>query len=631
MFGKPSLEDLAKQWMLRRNLKLHRDELEFVANIQRGERSIGFELQAQLIRFLCGSPLTHSLIDPCGIVLEDSVILGESIPDYDDSLFLSSLKIPFPLVFLRCTLPAWLLLRGAEIPFLDLEGGTVGSIAADILKVRGDLYLRNGFAASGVNFAGATVGGDFDCSGANLSPGVSTTDDPLVQGVSLNAEGIHVLGDLRMTDFPSGEAGGEARHFQATGTVRLDGLHVEGDVVCDGGHFKNCCGDTLTLRHATVGGDVLMGGKFPSEGGAVRLPGATIGGRLDCARGHFDNEWDPCKPQSGMALELDGTEIKLDLNLSRDKVEMPYDEDHWHAFEAKGTVSLVGTRIGRNLYCGRGYFLNHDDPGAVSDHPWKPALDLRNAQVAFLYFPKLFLDENGETDAKKDDVHIKEGHLRLDGFVYGRISRKPKEWSTYLCWINKQFPEGSLEFVPQPYLQLAKVLKEEGDLKGAKCILVEMERRRARHQEASQRARKRNWFKRKMLKLWNLTKELTVGYGYYPWRAFIGILILCLVGSVIFHCGKRNMTPTHPDHYSKDTYVTFNPLLYSVENSLPLVKLGQSDNWQPRPRPEFPEVDGMKWPFCTGLLGEFRAFQIALGWFLTTMGVAGLAGIVRKD
>ena len=84
-------------------------------------------------------------------------------------------------------------------------------------------------------------------------------------------------------------------------------------------------------------------------------------------------------------------------------------------------------------------------------------------------------------------------------------------------------------------------------------------------------------------------------------------------------------------------YVTFNPFLYSVENSLPLVKFGQVDRWHPAPSPPLPWrsscfCEVLQWFFSWEvILGTFRAFQIACGWFLATIGVAGLTGVIRKD
>ena len=45
--------------------------------------------------------------------------------------------IPFPVVLTQCRLPSRLLLLGAEIPLLNLEGSRVGALEADVLRTKG--------------------------------------------------------------------------------------------------------------------------------------------------------------------------------------------------------------------------------------------------------------------------------------------------------------------------------------------------------------------------------------------------------------------------------------------------------------------------------------------------------------
>lgn len=123
-----------------------------------------------------------------------------------------------------------------------------------------------------------------------------------------------------------------------------------------------------------------------------------------------------------------------------------------------------------------------------------------------------------------------------------------------------------------------------------------------------------------------------------------------------------------PQHYRE-----FAPLVYSVENSLPLVKLGLADQWQPDPNSKdqvhrkrsWTATPGserawppqLKWlqralvlcglepdphpknsPPRLGRLGTSPKFlrwflwiQILLGWLLATLFLAGVLGIVRSQ
>jgi len=129
-------------------------------------------------------------------------------------------------------------------------------------------------------------------------------------------------------------------------------------------------------------------------------------------------------------------------------------------------------------------------------------------------------------------------------------------------------------------------------------------------------------------------------------------VILVLVGWGIFAAARNAgaMVPTDRQAYElfKSTGVTpphyqpLSPMVYSLENSLPLVKLGQTDRWQPDPSPaarlstgEAPQTSTLmplKFSALTSrLLFAFQRLQVLLGWILATLFVAGVTGIVQKD
>jgi hypothetical protein len=579
-------------------------------------------IRAKLVRWLCSDRAAKELVDPGGIYIADGRVEGAAADTYRrGGINLCSLKIPFPLILHGCCLPQWFLLLGAEIPFLDLTGSHVGSIAADVLKIRGDMYLRDGFSSDGIlKLPGASIGGDFDASGARLTHAEPSTDlpGPSERYIAINAEGIHVAGDVLMTFWSTGK---RRAKFCATGRVCLDGAEVGGDVKCDGGEFLNPAhstkdesGDALTLRGSTIRGYVYMRAGFHAKG-AVRLPGATIGQSVECGGGKFENVWEKDNRRSGVALELDGAEIKLDLNLSEYRTtstqaepgvvsgESPGCGDARTIFEASGTVSLTGTRINRSLHLKRGQF---QQAVPQRDHPypqWRPALDLTNTVTDYLCYPSTF-----------EDGKFAKGQLTLDGFVYGRISTGAKDKNIGLKWIALQYEDGdSAKFTPQPYLQLAQVLRQEGDDGGAKDVLEAMEDRRHKSKSALESG-------------WGFILKGVIGYGYRSGRAFLWLLGIWLIGFVLFWAGycQGGMEPTDTAackifveqnrRIKPDGYVAFHASLYSLENAFPAVRLGQSDKWVP--------VGGWQ---------VLRVIELMLGWFLFTLFVAGFSGLTRKN
>jgi hypothetical protein len=195
--------------------------------------------------------------------------------------------------------------------------------------------------------------------------------------------------------------------------------------------------------------------------------------------------------------------------------------------------------------------------------------------------------------------------------------------------------------------------------------------------------------------------KLSVGYGYDPLRAFWEVLALSALGWVIYRRSylNGNIVPIDKDAYqafkaegvAPPSHGRFSALVYSVENSLPLVKLGQADKWQPDPdshgmptqkkpmsarpkrfwlssqksaSPQFfrtrfapfvrslaeranrllakiglqSDPDSTKapsrlsqWGTSPKFLRWFLWVQILVGWLLATLFLAGVSGIARRE
>ena len=136
------------------------------------------------------------------------------------------------------------------------------------LKTRGNVFLREGFAAKGeVRFVGAEIGGQLSCTGGIFA-------NPA--GYALSADGLKTRGDVFLRD-----------GFAAKGEVRLPGADIGGDFSCVGAAFENPDGKALGADGLKTSGDVLLSGDFRAKG-EVRFPGADIGGDLSCIGGTFE-------------------------------------------------------------------------------------------------------------------------------------------------------------------------------------------------------------------------------------------------------------------------------------------------------------------------------------------------------
>jgi hypothetical protein len=491
---------------------------------------------------------------------------------------------------------------------LDCSGGIfeaaeTSALLADRLNVGGSVLLSDGFRAEGgAILDGTKIGADLNCHNGIFNLG---------GGEALSAERTNVAGSILLTNC-----------FHANGWVNLVAAEVGGDIQCSGGTFSNPGQYAILATEAKVTRSVFFN-RFMSAGGnvtatfcaegEVRIASARIGGYLDCASGIFK---DPGK----VALNARGLMVQGNVSVG-------------DGFVAEGEVLLAGADIGGNLYCTSGSLSKLSARRATikGDFHWR--------LIHHAHQTTLNLTDVSAGGIRDDEVSWPtSGNLNLDGFVYSRIS--PSDASGRLEWLRRQ-----KHFRLQPYRQLAKVLSDRGDERGAQRVLFEMERRR--------RAQSAGW----LSALWSQILRWTVGYGFFPGRALGWLLGLVLIGTMFFGVGYLGgaVAPTDKEAYAyfeahgqpPEYYPRFNAFAYSFEHAAPLISLGQKDHWAPKPlfAGKQPIVSGNLVGSVTnrqirgyylvprlcavGFLRLWLWLQIVLGWVLATLFVAGLTGIVR--
>ena len=154
-------------------------------------------------------------------------------------------------------------------------------------------------------------------------------------------------------------------------------------------------------------------------------------------------------------------------------------------FEAKGETRHLGAKIGGQLLCNGGSFLN--DRGH--------AFLCQDVKVSGPFFWQNVQVEKGSVDLRatitgplSDDIKSWPAEIYLDGFEYSAIIAAPTSWRERIAWLGKQ-----REFNPQPYEHLAKVLRAMGHEHDARKIAI------AKQEEL----RKSGWYNWKGW-LWNV-------------------------------------------------------------------------------------------------------------------------------
>jgi len=607
------------------------------------------KVRASVLRWLCTDAAARRLVDPKGIRVGGTRIEGD--------LDLSFARLPFPLVLLSCAIPNEMSLLGARAASISLQGTHTGPITADGLEAAGSVFLRWGFQAKGeVRLLGARIRGDLSCTGGTFEnpKGNALNADGLQAGGGVFlSKGFHAKGVVRLlgarirgnldctggtfegteTETPAGktivalgadglQAGGGvflSERFHATGEVRLIGARIQGNLSCDGGTFENPDGDALTADGVEVGGDTFMRRPFHAKG-LVRLPGARIRGDLDCNGGTFEG------------AETETPEGKMIVALGADRLQVGGDVFMTQGFHATGEVRLLGARIRGDLACTGGTFEN----------PKGDALSADRLQVG----GSAFLRKGFQVTGNVSLVHAKarvlvedeaswpaHGDLDLEGFVYEGIVG-PTDAASRLQWLARQYPlpRRRGDYHPQPYEQLAAVLRRSGHVAESKKVLMAKEKDLRKFGDLGLGAR-----------VWNWILGATIGYGYRVRRVLIWWAVpIVLAGGFFFWLGHRGglLSPTFPPRAEaaapsdKRLDETFCPWVYSLDTFLPIVDLHQEGRWLPNRGGS--DVVTIFWPdrylFTWGdLLCVWFWIEIGAGWLLTTLALAGLTGLIRRD
>lgn len=281
-------------------------------------------IRAKVLEWICTDRVAREYITHKGVL-----IIGARI---EALVTLAYAQMPFPFWLRRCSITEGIILPGAEIKALHLDGSITGPILADYAKFTDSVQMRNGFEARGeVRLLGAKIGGDLDCGTARFVNSGA---------VALDGNGIVVGGSIRLN---SG--------FFADGEVWFNGASIGRNFDCDTASFRNPDGYSLNLDSVRVAGGILMRNGCSFEG-EVRLVAASVGSNFECDHSTFNNP-------SGISLNCDRLNVNGSIFFRR-------------GFKSNGVTCLTSARVSASLVI------------REIGEPEKLYLDLRDANVGIL-------------------------------------------------------------------------------------------------------------------------------------------------------------------------------------------------------------------------------------------------------
>ncbi|HEV2695300.1 MAG TPA: hypothetical protein VG347_20570 [Verrucomicrobiae bacterium] len=279
--------------------------------------------------------------------------------------------------------------------------------------------------------------------------------------------------------------------------------------------------------------------------------------------------------------------------------------------------SAIGAKIGKDICIKGCYILGPIDfkkssaSGlAIVNNAWsdQAELDISSLKIGTL----LDMENNWP----------KNGRIFFNNFVYDEIDNSsPSDAVSRIRWLHLQ---STSSFLPQPYEQLAGVLRKMGREDDAIEVLIAKNDDRAQKMAGAKR-------------MWWLLKGLVIGYGYKSYRALYISLGFILFGWFLFRWAyylkivcptERNKAfPDHP-HVFSDEYPPFNAFIFSLENFVPLLNLEMGKDWALNS-----EVKKQLWRLNFSLRSAFRFYlfaHIIIGWVLTSLWIGSLTGLVKS-
>ncbi|MGW7719187.1 hypothetical protein ACWGKK_33510 [Streptomyces chartreusis] len=525
-------------------------------------------------------------------------------------------------------------LQGARLSGTNPDGA---SLVAHRVKAR-SLVLDGGFTAAGaLVLKGAEFTSQLNLRGARI-----TASD--TQGVALDAERMKT------------ESGYLDEGFTAAGAVRLPDAEITSQLSLRGakltaadGDGNALCGDDMkardvdlsqlsdvagsislmgaevtkltlsgtSLTHANPRGDAFIAERLRAavvnlnEGftasGAVRLSAAEIISQLSL-RGARLSAVHPSNASLVAESLKAGGNVLLDEN-----------------FVAGGSLNLSGASIDGSLSIS----------GELSGTPALQASGLRISHE-LRWLPRRPVA--GEVDLERAQVHRlmdncsnagghwpPPGLLRIEGFTYeGFDNTSPATLANRLDWIRRSHrasPSGRHYFASQPYEQLARVYRQNGQEEEARAVAI------ARRNDLRSHGSLGPW--RKLIN-WLLDK--TIKHGYQPLRAvgllaavYILVLLAALAagqseGVIVPANDTKDLSPAPTAQHCTGNYPCFYAAGYAVDVVIPLINTQQSDNWR---------INGdapWGWAWTAG-----SWIATGLGWAFSTLAVAAYTGIIKRD
>jgi uncharacterized protein YjbI with pentapeptide repeats len=500
---------------------------------------------------------------------------------FERSVYFDLLKIPNYLILNASKFNALLSMTGLKVAgVLEMKTGEFVDVDLGSAHIEHHLYMNDSNFTKSLNLNAAHISGTLNMEQTTVATADLSSakiDDQIIMVKSKFKEplwmsGLQVGGSIFMEDASFTDVDlhratiDQVLSFnksKLSGKLILESLRLGGDL-----HMSNATITQVNLRAARIDDGIWMN---DSEFKEIDLTSAKVGGDLVLSNSRLLQQLIMENVRVGNTLSLRGLQVKqgsLPIQIVFAEVASSlFIEDGM-----LGSLDLSGTKI-------RGvFFLGWEDHTSLKWHS-DSKLTLRNTEVG----------------AIQDLANIWPDKLELTGFTYAHLGGidtagtddpANRETNWYINWLERQ-----VSYSPQPYEQLASVLRKSGLSDKAEEVLYT-----GRNRELGEATG--------LELLWLLLLKALIGFGHRIHYALFWFFSFVCTGAIVLRLtgqGSRYMMP-----YG---------LSYSFDMLLPIVDL----------REHHKEVE------LSGFAKYYFYFHKIMGFILVSFILAGLAGLTKQS
>lgn len=357
-------------------------------------------------------------------------------------------------------------------------------------------------------------------------------------------------------------SGLHARQAFFTGEVRMIGAKIEGTLSLKYARLSNLGQTTLNAQRCVVEQSVLM--QHAVFNGLTTFLNASIGGGVDGDSATFYNT-------KGAAVSFRRATVGRNIGLMKAKVI--------------GRANLTAASCA-------GFTFTKADLSECGELAMR-LVRAREAHLRFLTAPPRLDLTSAQIEVIEDSKATWPSRIKLERCQYEHVEAEESQLVARdrLEWISRGTNDES-GFRPGVYEVLASYYRSTGNESAARSVAFAKQKKRTRTLAFPAR-------------VFGYFLYITVGFGYRNYLAAVWLLGLTALGTICYSAWRPEPVP--------NSRVPFSPLLYTLDQLLPIVDIGQDRG--------FVALAPVQW------LGAALALS---GWALTTALIAGTTRVLNR-